>query len=207
MPNLLSRLLAALPDAITASFFLSAWIAPAWLGTDQIGNLMMVMVVEFFVVHSSGFYAGILAATDTARAKRVLAMLCLIAVYAVFMLLFYALSRNPWPIYAFVWLLASRFVHVLLAPADSEQAILRAVRLWAVSVGSYVLGAIATILLPLPPLGITPEVIASLSFDSAGTWSVRPHTVLAFGALYFAIQAWAKFAISAPAARSAPARC
>lgn len=202
MPNLFDRLLAALPDTLTAALFLSTWIAPQWLGIEHIGNLMMVMVIEFFVVHSSGFYAGI-AASEAARPKRVLAMLALMAVYGLFMLLFYAVSKNVWPIYAFLWLLASRFVHVLVAPADSEQAILRAVRLWAVSVAAYVLGAFATILLPLPPLGITPAVMAALPFDSFGEWSVHPHTVLAFGTLYFAVQAWAKFALSGPSRTAA----
>jgi hypothetical protein len=199
---LLSRFVAALPDVITAGVFLITWIAPAQLGVEQIGNLMTVMLIEFFVVHSSGFYAGILAMTDTSRIKRALAVLGLAALYSIFMLVLYFVTKNRWPIFAFLWLLASRFVHVLVAPADSTATIERAVKLWAVSVASYVLGAIATILLPLPPLGITLQVIASLQLDSGGEWSARPYTVLAFGTLYFVIQAWAKFAMS----RTAPAR-
>src|SRR3954469_15359148 len=83
-----SRLPAALPDVLTAGVFLLTWIAPAQLGVEQIGRLMTVMLIEFFVVHSSGFYAVILAMTDTSRTKRALAMLGLAALYSMFMLVF-----------------------------------------------------------------------------------------------------------------------
>ena len=205
MLQLLTRLVAALPDALTAAAFLATWIAPERVGVEQIGNLMTVMLIEFFVVHSSGFYAGILAATAVSRTKRALALLGLTSVYALFMLVLFALVHNPWPIYAFLWLLGSRFVHVLVAPLDDSAAIQRSVNLWAVSVATYVLGAMLTILLPLPALGVTPEVVANLHLGSGGEWSVRPYTVLAFGALYFAIQAWAKFAIAASPPRRAVA--
>jgi hypothetical protein len=192
---------------MTAGVFLLTWIAPAQLGVEQIGRLMTVMLIEFFVVHSSGFYAVILAATDASRVKRALAMLGLVALYSMFMLVFYFTTRNTWPIFAFLWLLASRFIHVLSARTDSTATIARAVKLWVVSVASYVLGAIATIVLPLPALGITAQVISSLQLDSGGEWSARPYTVLAFGALYFSIQAWTKFVLSRPAPeRVAPAR-
>ena len=201
MLRLLLRLASALPDTITAAIFLITWIAPQHIGIERIEDLTTLMLIEFFVVHSSGFYAGILAMTQASRAKGVLALLGLAAVYAIFMLTFLLIVKNPWPVYAFLWLLASRFVHVLFAPADSDATIQRAVHLWAISVAAYVLGATATLLLPLPQLGVTPEVIGSLQLSSGGEWSARPYTVLAFGALYFAIQAWAKFALSAPAAR------
>ena len=68
--------------------------------------------------------------------------------------------------------------------------------LWAVSVAAYVLGVIVTATLPLPALGITPEVIASLQLKGSGEWIARPYTVLAFGTLYFGVQAWAKYALS-----------
>lgn len=202
MLRLLTRLASALPDAITAALFLSTWIEPRRSGIERIEYLMTVMLIEFFVVHSSGFYAAILATTPSSRAKRVVAMLGLMALYSVFMLLFLATAKNPWPIYAFLWLLASRFLHVVIARVDRTESIQRAVQLWAISVAAYVLGAIATILLPLPPLGVTPDVISSLQLHSGGTWSARPHTVLAFGTLYFTIQAWAKFALSDASARA-----
>jgi hypothetical protein len=205
MPKLLSRLLAALPDAITACVFVAAWVAPQRIGPDRIGDLLTVLLIEFFVVHSSGFYAAILAIPESARRKRVFAFLGLAALYAIPMLGFLLTTKNPWPIYAFAWLLASRFAHLLFAPADKPEIVQRTVRLWVIAVPAYVLGAIATILLPLPALGVTQEVVNSLHLASSGEWSARPYKMLAFGTLYFSIQAWAKFALSIPRAPAARA--
>jgi hypothetical protein len=52
-------------------------------------------------------------------------------------------------------------------------------------VALYVLGVFVTVILPLPRLGITPEVVAQLGIPGSGLWVERPHTVIAFGLLYF----------------------
>ena len=49
--------------------------------------------------------------------------------------------------------------------------------------------AVAAILLPLPRLGLTPEVVARLALPGSGQWVEQPHRVLAFGFLYFAATA------------------
>lgn len=196
MRNFLPRLLAALPDAITASVFLTAWIAPAVAGPERIKNLLLTMLIEFIVVHSSGFYGGIMAMSDASRLKRALAMLGLGAFYMIFIFAFSLIFGSTWPIWAFLWLLGSRFVHLWVAPVEDAAATTRTMQLWAASVAAYVLGAIATVILPLPALGITPEVIESLHLKGSGEWIERPYTVLAFGTLYFGIQAWAKYALS-----------
>ena len=195
MRNVLPRLLAALPDAITSGVFLTAWIAPEVAGPERIKNLLLTMLIEFIVVHSSGFYGGI-TAMDASRLKRALAMLGLGAFYMAFILAFSLTFGSTWPIWVFGWLLGSRFVHLWVAPVEDAAATTRTMQLWAVSIAADVLGAIATVILPLPELGITPEVIDSLHLEGSGEWIERPYTVLAFGALYFGIQAWAKYALS-----------
>ena len=196
MRNFFPRLFAALPDAITAGVFLTVWVAPAVAGRERIKNLMLTMLIEFIVVHSSGFYGGILAMKDTSRVKREFALLGFATFYLIFVLAFSLGFGSAWPIWAFLWLLGSRFVHLWVAPANDDEATTRMMTLWAISVAAYVLGAIATVMLPLPALGITPAVIASLDLKGGGEWIARPYTVLAFGALYFGIQAWAKYALS-----------
>ncbi len=54
-------------------------------------------------------------------------------------------------------------------------------------VGAYVFGVFATIVLPVPRLGITPEVVAGQGFTSSGAWIEEPQRVIAFGVLYFTI--------------------
>jgi hypothetical protein len=75
--------------------------------------------------------------------------------------------------------------------------------LWGASAAAYVIGAIATVLLPLPALGITPDFVSSMHLSGSGEWIERPYTVLAFGTLYFGVLAWTKYALAA--ADAAPA--
>ena len=200
-----ARLIAALPDAITAAIFLTAWIAPAIPGPEAVKNLMLTMLIEFIVVHSSAFYAGISAMDGVARGKRMLMLLGLAAFYMMFIAAFAFAFDSTWPIFAFGWLLLSRFAHLWTHAAQGSRETERMMMTWAASCATYVLGAIATVVLPLPALGMTPEFIASMHLPGSGEWIERPQTVLAFGLLYFAIQAWVKYSLADGAAlRTAP---
>jgi hypothetical protein len=192
----LPRLFAALPDAITATIFITAWVAPSVPGPEAVKNLMLTMLIEFIVVHSSAFYAGIAASSDVARAKRMLLMLGLAAFYMMFVFAFALAFDSTWPIYAFAWLLLSRFWHLWMHPSQASRETERMMMLWAASCGTYVFGALITAVLPLPALGVKPEFVASMHLSGSGVWIERPQTVLAFGLLYFAIQAWVKYALT-----------
>jgi hypothetical protein len=190
----LTRLLAAAPDAISAAIFLVAWVAPQTLGAAWVKNLMLTMLIEFIVIHSSGFYAGLLATDDLKRRTR-LAMLCgLSAFYLIFIVAFCLAFDSTWPLAAFAWLFLGRFAHILTHPVADADAVSRLLALWAASVVSYIAGALFTVMVPLPALGITPEFVAAMSLSGSGEWIERPYTVLAFGAFYFAVQAWVKYA-------------
>jgi len=52
---------------------------------------------------------------------------------------------------------------------------------------------VATSLLPLPRLGLQPDVVATLGLPGSGQWIESPQTGIAFGALYFGFLAWAKW--------------
>jgi len=194
----LPRLLAATPDAITAAIYFTAWIAPSVLGPQYVKNLMLVMLIEFIVMHSGAFYAGIASIADISRLRRLLMLTGLSLFYTAFILAFSAAFDSTWPIFAFAWLFASRFLHILLRPEQGPAETAQMMGLWVTSVAAYIFGALGTVMLPLPALGITPEFIASMQLTGSGEWIERPYTVLAFGALYFSIQALAKFALSSP---------
>lgn len=189
------RFVAALPDAITSAIFLTAWIAPGIPGPEAVRNLMLTMLIEFIVVHSSAFYAGILQ-TSESRIRSTLLMLGLAAFYMMFVAAFAFAFGSTWPIFAFGWLLLSRFAHLWMRPTQGSRETERMMMTWVASCAVYVLGAIATVMLPLPALGITPEFTASMHLSGSGEWIERPQTVLAFGFLYFAVQAWVKYALS-----------
>lgn len=202
----LPRLFAAAPDAITAAIFLTAWIAPTLPGPEVVKNLMLTMLIEFIVVHSSAFYAGISAAESVARAKRMLMLLGFAAFYMMFVVAFALAFDSTWPIIAFAWLLLSRFAHLWMHPTPGSRETERMMITWAASCAAYVLGALVTVVLPLPALGITPDFITSMHLSGSGAWIERPQTVLAFGFLYFAVQAWVKYALAGGEQHSPPAR-
>jgi hypothetical protein len=199
-----NRLFAALPDAITAGVFLTTWIDPSIAGPATIKNLMLTMLMEFLVVHSGGFYAGI-AAADVSRSKRVMLLTGLSLFYVIFIGAFAAAFDSPWPIFAFAWLFVCRFFHLWMRPGQAARETDNQIILWAASVATYVLGGIATVMLPLPALGITPEFVASMHLPGSGEWVRRPYTVLAFGTLYFAVQAFAKYKATPETVRRQPA--
>ena len=58
-PTGLQKLM-ALPDAITASAFVSLWIAPLWLGSRAVSNALLTMLVEFVLIHAAGMLGGVL---------------------------------------------------------------------------------------------------------------------------------------------------
>jgi hypothetical protein len=200
----LPRLFAAAPDTITAGIFLTAWIAPTLPGPEAVKNLMLTMLIEFIVVHSSAFYAGISATDSIGRVKRMLMLLGFAAFYMTFVVAFALAFDSTWPIFAFGWLLLSRFAHLWMHPAQGSRETERMMIMWAASCAAYVIGALVTVALPLPALGVTPDFIASMHLSGSGEWIERPQTVLAFGFLYFAVQAWVKYALSNGEKRAAP---
>jgi uncharacterized membrane protein YecN with MAPEG domain len=206
MRNVLPRLLAGLPDAVTAALFLTAWIDPSIPGPEYVKNLMLVMLIEFIVMHSSAFHSVIAADDGDSPIKRSLMLIGLSAFYLAFVAGFALAFDSTWPLFAFGWLFVSRFIHLWIHPAQSGAEGGRMMALWGASALAYLVGALATVMLPLPALGITPEFIASMHLPGSGEWIERPYTVLAFGALYFAVQAWVKYALSGADTSQAAAR-
>jgi hypothetical protein len=188
----LPRLFAAVPDTITSAIFLTAWIEPSIPGAETVRNLMLTMLIEFIVVHSGAFYAAIVSNSES-RIRNTLLLLGLAAFYMMFIAAFAFAFDSTWPIFAFGWLLLSRFSHLWTHPVQGSRDTERMMMLWGVSCAAYVLGAGATVMLPLPALGMTPDFVASMHLPGSGEWIERPQTVLAFGFLYFAVQAYAKY--------------
>lgn len=205
MPRVTPRLFAVLPDAITAGVFLFAWIAPSIPGPRYVDNLTLTTLIELIVMHSSGFYGLICASSEVTRRRRLAMLGGLTAIYLTFIVGFALVYQSPWPVFAFAWLFASRFVHIWTHPVEDTTETRRMLLLWAGSGLAYVFGAALTVLLPLPHLGITPAFVASMHLSGSGEWIERPYTVLAFGALYFSLQAWLKYALAGIAAAPADA--
>jgi hypothetical protein len=199
-----ASLLNAIPDFATAGAFLITWIAPTAFGEQALSKLMLVMLLEFVVVHSAAFM-GTVAIAPAARGKRALGILGLGAFYSLFAGGMGLAFHSWWPVIAFAALTTNRLLGVLLGQVpDAEQKAFIQMG-WAASVLFYLGGCFLTILVPIPALGITPEVVAAQHFSATGLWIAQPQRVLAFGVVYFALTGWSDLASHAWAAKLKPA--
>lgn len=102
--GILRSLGAAAPDLVLAGVFLWCWIQPlAWRKT-LVAELMLVMLVEFLVVHSGPFLGVLVMGEDsgTSRATRLKMLLGLGAVYLLFAGGMSAAFENWGPVLLFV---------------------------------------------------------------------------------------------------------
>lgn len=180
----LPAVVAALPDLGLSSVFLGTWIAPHWLGVDRIGHLLLVMLLEFIVVHSAGFM-GVAALTDNWKFSRAKSILGLGVFYTMFVGGFALAFETWWPLVAFWGLTVNRLLSAIVGkPPRGEAA--RIVRDgWAVGAIAYIGSVFLTTWLPVPRLGVTSDVVAAAHLPGSGLWIDQPYRVLAAGFLYF----------------------
>lgn len=190
--HLLVRALGALPDALTAGFFVVLWLAPQLLWPQALRTGLLMMLVEFILVHAAGMLGGIVVASQDDRSRLWKPILGFGALYLVFILGWAWQFQAWWPLLALVWLLAGKLSLVLqsLPTADQRHQLQSG---WAIGVMAYLVGASLTVFLPIPRLGLTRSVVAAADLPGAGgLWMSHPQTVVAFGAFYFTVLALVK---------------
>jgi hypothetical protein len=177
----ISDLIAAAPDLILSAMFLAVWIDPMVLGAGMAEDLVMLMILEFIVIHSSVLLGATLL--DPSNPKRGKMLLFLCGVYLLFALAISASVKSHWPLTYLVGLTVNRFLGLLLgqAPTGKEKDMMMG--LWAASAVYYLLGAFGTILIPLPELGLGRH---APHLPGEGLWVDEPHRAIAFGFIYFA---------------------
>ena len=110
----LPRLLAGLPDAITAGFFLALWIAPQWLGPNALRTGLLMMLVEFILMHATGIL-GSMALADAGGSRRPWKpILAFSGLYLLFIAGYAWGFMAWWPLLALAWLVAGERVEVRL---------------------------------------------------------------------------------------------
>ena len=186
----MTRYLAAIPDAITASGFLVLWLSPFAFGAAGVRNAMLVMLVEFILMHAAAALGGIVFKEDVTRAQRLRAIAATSVIYLLFVSVFAMVFKAWWPFVAFGWLLIGKFMLAFDPARTSAQRRAKMVERWAITAAAYVIGVFITVVLPLPRLGISAEVVPQLGLSGRGLWVEQPHTVIAFGVLYFGLLAW-----------------
>ena len=181
-----ARLASGVPDlALSAGCFVT-WHSPRLVAPWVTRWILLTMLLEFIVVHSSGFM-GVFAFGRESVRSRVLAILGLGALYSLFAGAFSLAFHTWWPLTSFALLTLNRLSGSLLHrdPDDDGSAQGLFIASWAACTLCYLAGAVATTAGTLPRLGFDPAFVASLHLSGGGLWIDEPWRVVAFGAVYF----------------------
>lgn len=173
----------AVPDFALAGLFLLTWVRPYAFDEEMVHHLMFVMLLEFLVVHSTGFLGAVSDRGNT-RWERVFMLSVLLLLYSLFAAAFSVSYGGPWPFIAFMYLTLSKVPNIIFRGTSADK-MMGVMANWATMVALYLFGCFATLMYDVPPLGVTPEVIARQGFTVGGEWPEQPYRVMAFGAIYF----------------------
>jgi hypothetical protein len=186
LSNLPARLGSAMPELFASALYFVAWFSPASLSSEVLRSLVLAMLVEFLVLHSTAFLT-VFAATRVASPKRAgLAILGLGALYFLFAGGF-ALAFHSWmPIYVIGWLVGSRLVTLVIDPRGEDESG-RQMGMWALGTALYLLLAFATTIPPIPALGLDDTAVARMDLPGSGLWISEPQRPIAMGAFYFGL--------------------
>lgn len=186
VPPGLAAAVQAAPDLGLAAVFLVTWIRPNALGQTMVKHLVLVMLVEFLVIHSAGFMSGA-ALGAASRPKRLLAILGLALFYSMFTGAFSLAFHTSWPFISFWVLVANRMLGVIVSPVEDLKGANVVMAGWALNVLAYLGCCFLTVMVPMPRFGISAEVVAAQHFSGGGLWIDQPQTAVAFGFFYFLV--------------------
>ena len=185
------RLVSALPDAITAGFFLLLWIVPQWLGPTALRTGLLMMLVEFILVHATGFLGGMALANAGDTRPRWKPILVFAGLYLLFIAGYAWGFKAWWPLLALAWLVAGKLALAWQPLPDADKRD-RLQAEWGLSALLYLGGVFITTFVPLPRLGLDAQVVGAADLPGSGQWVSKPHTVVAFGLFYFGLLAASK---------------
>lgn len=184
-PRLPGRVFSALPDLLTAIACMVVWISPMTFGQDAVKTVVLMMLMEFLMVHGTGFFTGIAFMDNVKPAKRLLGMAGLLCFYAMFVAAFAFSFKAWWPVWVFAWLAISKALWIFINPRDRDAEMDRQMKSWAFSTAAYLAAVFATLMLPIPELGITASIRPELGLSGSGEWIEHPHIAVAGMAFYY----------------------
>lgn len=183
--GVLRDVVAAAPDFALSVWCLVTWFDPYRFGTFAVRSAVLMLLMEFIIIHSSGFLGAIGIADDEPRPRRVLMMFGLGLFYTLFVGAFAWEFRTWMPLVAFWGLMLNRMLGVLVGAPKQGAARAYVMAGWAATTAFYILFVGLTSTLSIPAFGVTADVIASQHFTSTGIWPEQPYRVLCLGALYY----------------------
>ncbi len=180
-----NRVVSALPDGITAIGCLIVWIAPRALRENAVETVLLMMLMEFILVHATGFFTIFALAADSTRMQRIGPMLGLTLFYMLFVCGLSYAFHEWWPLRVFLWLVVGKIAWVFANPRTRADETSRQMAAWAFSVLAYLGAVFAGLMLPLPRLGLDAATVASLHLPASGEWISHPHMAVAAAVFYY----------------------
>jgi hypothetical protein len=183
---------AALPDAITAAMFALVWASPLAFGGLSVKTAMLTMLLEFFLVHATGFFTAFANTPRASKGKRIAFLLGLSLFYVLMIGAFSWSFGEWWPLLGFGWLLVGKIWWIRAHPVADDDAMFWQMGAWAASVAAYLFGCGLTVVANIPRWGMTTELQPQFGLSGGGLWIDEPHRVVAFGVVYFGLLAVGK---------------
>jgi len=181
-------MLKALPELFSAWILYTLWAEPERFGMEWFRSGVLTMLLEFFVVHATGFMSVLMYDPETSKSTRSLQIGGLGLFYFLFIGAFAWGFNASWMLWAFAWLCFSKLQAVWTGGPPTEKDRFVAMASWALSVAVYLGSVAASVILDLPRLGVTDRIRDAAGFDAnGGVWEAEPHRALAGAVLYFAI--------------------
>lgn len=174
----------AIPDFALGLVFALAWVAPGRLEPWVVKWLLLTMLLEFVIIHSTAVLGSAVFTNHDPR-KRLAIVVPLVLFYCVFALGFSLGFHTWWPLVSFLLLTANRMTPLITRPALANDERIMLGASWAGTTVCYLAGVFVTTLAPIPRLGLTPGEVAALHLEGGGLWIDQPWRVIAFGAFYF----------------------
>ena len=180
----------AAPDFVMAGLYLFTWFFPAAISATMLNYLLSVTLLEFFVIHASGFLGAKTEAWDSSSFHTG-AALALGVFYTVMVGGFAVIMGELWLIAAFWAMILNHLMGQFLG--QGEPAERRLIRLagWMGRAIIYVLAVTVTMIAPLPALGVSKGLYTFAdTAQISGVWIDQPQTMLALGVMYFGAVGW-----------------
>ncbi len=181
----LADILSSLPDFGMAAMAVMTWLEPTRFGRETVSYVVLVILLEFIVVHSAGFMGR--ASLEPEKFKKIGGTLGLGLFYTVFVGAMSLAFKKWWPIFFFWGLTLNRLLRSLLAPEGAHKEGDVALE-WGSGVIFYLFASIAGVLLPLPALGLKCGGEGCYGLTGGGLWIDRPQAALFSCAVYFFLQ-------------------
>lgn len=184
---------AALPDALTVLMFVAVWLFPFVFGELSVKTAMLTMLVEFFLIHATGFFTALGGNARVPTRLRVGSLVGLCLFYVLMIGAFAWAFGEWWPLLAFAWLVVGKTLWARRGETGDD-AMMWKMAASAGSVAAYLFAVAVTSIVPLPRLGMREELQPRFGFGDSmsGAWVEQPQSVVAMGVLYFGLLCAAK---------------